>query len=144
MISRRSLLVALGEMLGVTALAVSGGWMARGAMPALDDRPAVFEVDRTEVDFGTVVEGPELTASFVIRNAGSRRLVLRERVACDCLAEGRQVETIPPRESVSVRGRLPTRGRSGPVRRELQFATSDPERPLVTLVLTADVRPGRD
>ena len=127
-------------MLGIAALVGAAGWLAGGALSSLGERPAVLELDRTRIDFGTVTGGPELSGTFIVRNAGARRLILRERGGCNCLGE-RRSEVIPPGQSVEVHGRLPTRGRFGPVRRELQFASSDPRRPVVTLVLQAVVEP---
>ena len=67
-----------------------------------EQRP-IAVLKRTEWDFGTVSAGPTLRAAFPVRNAGNRRLILREHSrSCDCVSAARPSIIVQPGESVEL------------------------------------------
>jgi hypothetical protein len=88
---------------------------------------------------GTVsVGGPAAAAAtFPVHNAGGSRLIVNPPACCGeppqpvIIAPGRSAELVVP---------LDLAGRRGAVHQRAQFATSDPNLPVLVLSATADVR----
>ena len=102
----------------------------------------VVTLDRTEHDFGRVPAGALLLAGFQVKNAGGKRLVVREQSrGCECVTGGRPEVIVPPGGSQDLTPGLDTKKLAGPLRTTIQYRTNDPNRPAITLVLLADVVP---
>jgi hypothetical protein len=115
-------------------------WVA-GATGHLPEN-AVVSIAEIERDFGTVDAGGELPASFRVTNSGGRRLILLEKSrSCGCLATGRPEILVQPGQSVDLEITLKTGRLRGPIRKAVYYYTNDPKRPLLTLTMTAEVRP---
>lgn len=91
-------------------------------------------------DFGRVAAGPSLQATFRVRNAGGRRLVLhRSESSCDCLAGVEAELLVEPGASRTITAQLRTEGASGAVSADLLLRTNDPERGTLRLSCRAYV-----
>lgn len=91
-------------------------------------------------DCGAVSAGTTVQATFSVRNAGSHRLILvGEQRSCECVAGRQPNVVVEPGQTAQLVVTLDTAGLLGPVRREIEYRTNDPERPLVRLTVLANV-----
>jgi Protein of unknown function (DUF1573) len=103
---------------------------------------AVVQLQRTRHDFGTVRQGPILETAFTLRNAGSRRLIVRQlKGSCECLSGAAKEIVLQPGEAASLKVQLDTQNATGPMAVELNYLTSDPACPTFKLVVSADIKP---
>ena len=106
-----------------------------------DSGHAVVQLDRTRHDFGTVRQGPTLETTFLLRNSGKQRLIVRKlNGSCDCLSGPVAEIVLPPGETEPLPVRLDTSMASGAAEMELTYRTSDPACPTFTLVVSADIK----
>jgi hypothetical protein len=134
-------------------------WIAAGGAPLLlmgglaaewresnaaGARP-VAVLEKTEHNFGSVPAGSVLHADFPVTNAGRRRLVL-----CDQSIRWKSPEyappeiIVPPGDCRNVTVRFRTENRATRLRKEICYGTNDPTRPIVTLVLSAELAPASE
>jgi hypothetical protein len=135
------LLLACIPTLFVLACLTSG---SRGASRVNAEPRVVLE--RTTWDFGRVPAGSKLLARFPVKNAGDRRLVLRQQVSsCECIAsEAQSTIILQPGRSTTLEAQIDTTKLQGACQLELTFKTSAPNLPTFQLKLLADVQPSRD
>ncbi len=130
-------------------------WRIGDFGPAALQTPAseapIAEVPETRHEFGTIGTGAEGTHEFLIRNAGSKPLVLtRGATSCSCTVsdfesteggeEGARKE-IPPAGSTRVRLKWRGKGAGGPFRQQATVFTNDPRRPEIAFVIEGTVVP---
>jgi hypothetical protein len=134
-----AILLAAGWVgLAIESLAVNLG-AARHVSGAAGE--PIVELGCMAHDFGVVTAGPTLEATFVLRNVGDARLIVRKLDgSCECLSGSEQI-VVQPGESRALTVRLDTAKAIGPMRMELHYFTSDPVRPAFTLVVSAEVKP---
>ncbi len=95
-------------------------------------------------DFGTVDQDPRLSVHFVVRNAGTRRLILNEKKnSCGCTSANESTIVIPPGSSRRIEAYLETRNYCGPVAVDVDYSTNDPRRPTLTYTLMANIEVSR-
>jgi hypothetical protein len=139
-IARRPRAIALIGLVGV-ALALSVDLLAAAVMHLGSERPAALAIWTTEHDFGTVTAGPVLDHVFEVRNTGDRRLVLQEvSASCSCGGASKAPLIIEAGATGLIRARLETAKIRGPMKIDVRYRSSDPERPSVTFSLLADVK----
>ncbi len=106
----------------------------------MDGPRAVLQ--RKEHDFGRVRAGALLLAGFRVENAGTKRLILREKArGCECVTVHQPEVIVPPGGSRTLAPGLDTKKLDGPLKTTVQYKTNDLKMPTVTLVLMADVIP---
>ncbi len=97
-------------------------------------------IENPDFNFGPVTIGDALTHSFVIKNAGSKPLVITDIVESCCCTLARLVERqIAPGASTSLEVRYRPNGITGPDRQTLTLRTNDPESSEVTISVAANV-----
>ncbi len=137
---QRAFSVALFGLFGL-AMASGVGILAASALQVNDSGDPVLVLDRTEFDFGCVPAGPELIASFQVRNAGGHRLILRKlKGSCECLGGDPAPIVIEPGASQTLTARLHTADLRGPMKLDLFYRSSDPAHAKFTLSVLADVK----
>lgn len=106
---------------------------------ALTGSPRV-EVGQTEIDLGVVEPGATIPATFALKNVGDAPLRI-EAVGsgCGCLVAEFDAE-IPPGGTGTIRAKLNTVARQGPIRKNLSVTTNDPRTRRLTLGVAAMVR----
>jgi hypothetical protein len=109
---------------------------------ANDSGHGVVQLENSRHDFGTVRKGQNLEATFPLRNSGSQRLLIRKLSAsCECLS-GPTVEAIlQPKETEPLTVHLDTTKATGHLESKLTYHTSDPDCPVLTLTVSADITP---
>jgi hypothetical protein len=107
-----------------------------------DTGHGIVQLENCRHDFGTVRKGPNLEATFPLRNSGSQRLLVRKlNASCECLS-GPTVEAIlQPGETEPLTVHLDTTKATGRLETKLTYHTSDPDCPVLTLTVSADITP---
>lgn len=113
----------------------------RNSTPSKDGEPRPVAIIRSgEWNCGQLAAGQTALARFEVENAGDRRLILRRlNGTCDCLSTPDSQVIIEPGQRRTLVARLDTAEASGTLEIELNYRTSDPERPLLTFLCHADV-----
>jgi hypothetical protein len=114
--------------------------LASNSFSSLQSGQPVVVLTNSQWDFGKVDAGGRLSAHFQVKNTGGRRLILNALSgSCDCLAPGKAEVVVPSGASRSLPVILNTERVRGPMRMTLRFATNDPQRPKIQLVVLADI-----
>ncbi|MBN1906180.1 MAG: DUF1573 domain-containing protein [Deltaproteobacteria bacterium] len=126
----------------LSALLVSGS--AGAEMPqkkmAQSLRP-IMAIEQTYIDMGKVKEGDTLTASFPIKNNGAGKLVIEKiKSGCKCTSV-EYLPELPAGETANIKFKIDTINIHGKVKFKSVIYSNDPERPAVTLIVLADIRP---
>ncbi len=128
---------------------VVAGWLA-GGVGALHfshlnvdtslRQPSIC-VDRPAWDAGNIESGQQIEARFVLTNTGGRRLILHEAThSCRCVVSSQSGLIIQPGNMATIIAHVDTRDASGSMQFELNYRTNDPQRPLLTFFILAQVR----
>lgn len=125
-----ALLVFTALLVGVAGLRSAHRWQNPW-------RP-VLETDATEHSFGIVPPGETLRKTFLVRNQGTKRVVLNERACCGFPAQPPVI--IAPGETRPIPLTLETAGRYGRLEHRLEFSSSDRAQPKLTFAVWAWVR----
>jgi hypothetical protein len=139
-------IVVAAVSLGVAV--VGGGAPARAASAQESGAPSTgsdaatmrprLEVDQLELDGGEVEPGKIVNFAFPVRNTGQVPLAIEKvKASCGCIALGDFDRSIPPGGVGTVRAAIKTAGLRGQVTKHLTVTSNDPERPTVTLTMTA-------
>ena len=127
--SRRSLIFA-------TLLCLAGCFASRPGMPLTIPADGVL-VEQ----FGQVHAGDTVKRTFVLVNEDSQPLGLElEASSCDCLVSP-TTGVITAGQTLAVEMRADTRTLQGPVKMVAAFATTEPDRPTLQLILAGEVVP---
>ncbi len=101
---------------------------------------ALLSLCPTTRDFGSTTIREKLNASFPIRNAGTRRLVLNAMdLNCGCSQPGQRTILVAIGETIHIDVPLDTRFTSGSVENSVSFTTNDPAHPHFELKVRAFV-----
>jgi len=96
--------------------------------------PPVIKVESSRFDFGKVTTGSKVSHDFIIRNEGTRDLVIRStKASCGCTAIKPEKSVLAPGESSKVGIVFDTRGRTGKQHKTVTVITNDPSNHTVTL-----------
>ena len=95
-------------------------------------------VDQAVWSFGSVTNLTDVTHAFTLRNVGNTDVEIQKVVSgCDaCLRAVIDKDRLLPHESALLNCRLDLRSISGPVTRTVSIYSNDPERPVLSLVLS--------
>lgn len=101
-----------------------------------------FVVPRMEVEIGDLLAGETAEAEFVIENTGTEPLQLTHvGTSCGCTTTN-YPKTLAPGEKGTIKAQLTSNALwSGRVQKEITVKSNDPETPLLTLHLIAQMRP---
>ncbi len=98
----------------------------------------VFE--RSEHDFGKLVQGQAVEASFVFHNKGTSDLqIWKIESSCGCTAATVGQTRIPPGGKDAVKVRFDTTNKRGKLEKPIVVRSNDPKNPKVTLILKSVV-----
>lgn len=91
-------------------------------------------------DFGVVVKGDKVRATFEVRNTGKAPLEITQvRPTCGCTVADFD-RTIPPGGKGKIVAEVDTTDFNGPISKAVLVYTNDPANPTLTLVVKADVQ----
>jgi Protein of unknown function (DUF1573) len=117
----------------------SGGVLAVWGWRMTPSGPACVVVDKDGYNWGRVKPGSKVETTFLIRNSGAERLILREPgVTCGCTKPTLPVRELAPGESTAMLVSFQVPVDHGPVSHVITIPTSDPQRPTVELILSAN------
>lgn len=99
-----------------------------------------FALENSGYSFGNVVQGDSLSHSFVIKNQGSKPLIITDVVeSCSCTLAKLADRQIAPGSSTVLEVRYRPNGITGPDRQILTLRTNDPENSEVIITIAANV-----
>jgi hypothetical protein len=114
-------------------------WAARWSNAA-HPPAAQVQIAGSSRDLGRILCGSEHTVAFLIRNAGTRRLVINEiESACGCASAVGRTIIVPPGDSVDVSVTLRASQVPGPIERVANFTTNAPGTSRFQLAVRAQV-----
>lgn len=100
-----------------------------------------INVEKNQLDLGTVYNGSTKIANVVIKNTGNESLkILGIRTSCGCTKAKEPKEFLKPGESDILQVGFDATGFRGPVVKYVNIDSNDPQNPSLSLSLTADVR----
>lgn len=99
----------------------------------------ILEFDKTEYDFGTVVEGEKVNGSFIITNKGKVDLIISNvQPSCGCTTPEFTKDPIKPGQTGEIKFGFDSNGRVG-VQRKSITVTSNAEKVTETIYLKGTV-----
>jgi hypothetical protein len=114
--------------------------VASPAQDLTEGAPKVVVPEKIK-DFGTVPQGETVKTDFVLRNQGTKTLVVKAvRPTCGCTVADFDTEIQSGREG-KVRVKLDTTGFSGPISKSILIITNDPQLPTMSVIVKARVQP---
>ena len=101
---------------------------------------AQIQFEKTEHDFGDVVEGPDAVYTFPFKNVGAKPTSLMSvKASCGCTAVEPTEKILKPGQSTEIVARFDSRGRTGVQHKTITVETNDPLNPRQILHLKANV-----
>lgn len=101
----------------------------------------VLELPEKEFDFGTINEGVEVRHTFVLRNAGGKRLEIKAAFStCGCTVPHIKHREIVPGQAGELEVVLDTSMKQGAVNKPVEIRSNDPQNPVQTIHIKANVR----
>jgi Protein of unknown function (DUF1573) len=98
-------------------------------------------IDDLEKDLGHVSVGERISVEFALSNAGDRRLILQNvESSCECVS-GEPSIVVASGKSKALKVKFRAQEATGQMQIETSYSTNDPERPLLTLTVLANVVP---
>jgi hypothetical protein len=102
----------------------------------------VFKLEKTSVDFGTMLQNTEKEVIFPFTNTGKRDLVINYvRSSCGCTAVQQGDKVVKPGESSSIKAVFSGGTYNGKQSKSIYVYTNDPKNSEVVLMLTGEVTP---
>jgi hypothetical protein len=126
--------LALAAALGGTALSAD----APPAAPSPAAAPRIV-VEPGSFDFGSVKAGKQVQKEFLIRNHGSRDLVLDVVSDCNCTGALPDSKTVKPGGSTPLRVTFTATDMTGRVQKSVIVRSNDPARPSVEVKIEATI-----
>lgn len=101
----------------------------------------IINFDDENHDYGRVMYGDKVTHEFTVTNTGDETLIIdKVESTCGCTNVIKGASEIPPQEKTHVITSFDTTGLSAGKKQKKVFVHSnDPKRPMVTLIVAADV-----
>lgn len=111
-------------------------WVAAADEPPAAPLAPKIVCDEPSYDFGERDNNGFVEHNYVVRNAGTLSLEIREvRASCGCTAVKPSVDVVPPGGEAQVQARFDLRGRTGYQQKAIFVTSNDPETPTLTLTL---------
>lgn len=106
---------------------------ADGKGKTTPENAPVFKFDKTEFDFGKVVQGEKLEYSYKFTNAGKSDLLISQASgSCGCTVAEFPQEPIKPGASDAIKITLNTEGKKGPLHKTVKiFANTYPAETII-------------
>jgi len=102
---------------------------------------AQIQFEKTEHDFGDVVEGPDAVYTFPFKNVGAKPTRLTSvKASCGCTTPRWTQDEIAPGGTGEVQAAYSTRGRPGPFHKTITVQYDGSEQPIV-LTIKGNVKP---
>ncbi|HRZ76162.1 MAG TPA: DUF1573 domain-containing protein [Bacteroidales bacterium] len=90
--------------------------------------PPKLEILGDRYNFGTVKEGVKVSHEYVVKNSGTRELIIRStRASCGCTAIKPDKTVLLPGEESKIAVELDTQGRKGIQHKTVTIITNDPK-----------------
>lgn len=100
-----------------------------------------LEFDLMEFDFGGASEGDELAGKFAFRNTGNAVLNIdTPETSCGCTVASVKPTSVKPGESGEIDFKLDLTNVRGSVKKTISVPSNDPEQPMVTLIISGEVK----
>lgn len=99
--------------------------------------PSIY-IASDRIDLGDVEPSQEKTATFIVENHGSLRLVMNEK-KCECGEQRRPALLIPPGKAEQIIVPVDTGFERGVVEKMLVFTTNDRKHPEISLTVRAKI-----
>ena len=109
--------------------------------PAVDPDAGKFKFEEETHDFGTVEEGPNAEYDFEFKNVGKKPIVISEaHGSCGCTVPKWPTEPILPKHKAVIHVSYTTKGRQGPISKEVTINSNAQQQPMV-LHIRGNVKP---
>ena len=93
-------------------------------------------------DFGEAEDTASISCSFIVENNGAKPLrILSARPDCDCITITLKKDAVAPAGRASIGVVMDLEGFSGPVKREIELLTDDPQSQKIIFVISGIVKP---
>ncbi len=100
-------------------------------------------VDKTNKSFGRVIQGDTPSVEFALYNTTSKPVaIIGVSSSCTCVVVEDLPLTIPPSSNVSLRAKILTEGKSGPITGALKAYTDYNDQPIIELNVRGNVDEG--
>lgn len=124
----------------VLALALLGVLCASLSFARSGD-PAHLRIDPPQWDFGKISSSQIVRHTFLLWNTGASTLYIRDlTVTCGCTVVDVSTRSIDPGKSASLTVRIEPDAKEGLVEKSVTIATNDPDGPLRTVTVRAQVQ----
>lgn len=125
----------------VLLLCLSAGALSVLAFGKMKSAPQI-RAKSSVFDFGTISGGQDLVHGFIIENTGDRPLIIhRVERTCGCIKESSIPHAINPQQSVTLKVEMETPEYDKKITEAVRLFTNDPEKPVLELVVTGQVKP---
>ncbi len=112
-----------------------------GAVLAISLLWAQVQFEKTEHDFGEILEGPDAVYTFKFQNKGSKPIKLTSvKASCGCTTPRWTQDEIAPGSTGEVQAAYQTRGRPGPFHKTITVQTSDTAIMPIVLTIKGNVK----
>ncbi|MCC6285176.1 MAG: DUF1573 domain-containing protein [Phycisphaerales bacterium] len=126
--------------LGLVAMPAGAGAPMRGMQAG-----PKFSVERTEHDFGKILDEANVHTTFKFTNSGDATLVISQvKGSCSCTVPALEKTEYAPGESGEISVTFDPRNRRGVQQRTVTVLSNDPVSPSFNMNITANVRPAID
>jgi len=113
---------------------------AEEAKPAGASQGARISIEPASFDFGKALPNKTLTKEFVIKNFGTRDLIIEKvSTTCGCTVAEGYSKLVKPGETTTLRVKLETRNSSGRLERKVAVKSNDPEKAVAEVTVVATV-----
>ncbi len=130
-----------GESVAVKSHAVSTESVGTKPHAVSNDATGRIGFDKEKVDLGKVEAAAQVPCFFTIYNGGNAVLHVTEaKSECGCTATRFKGATLKPGAKVKLDILVDTTMKQGPVTKDMVVYSDDPERPIVRLYITMDVK----
>ncbi len=124
----------------IVAFSLLSSCMYTAVLALEPDRPTL-ELPEQEYDFGTINEGVEVRHTFPMHNSGRKRLEIKTAFStCGCTVPHIKQREISPGQTGELEVMLDTSMKQGNVTKPIEIRSNDPENPVVTIYIKANVR----
>lgn len=111
-------------------------------LPAMSLAAPIIYSPESTFDFGTILQGQDVTHIFTVENRGTNPLLLGDiRTTCGCTAATTSNKNLLPGGNATIKVVFDSKDASGRTSKEVVIANNDPTAPSYSLRLTGTVSP---
>lgn len=101
----------------------------------------VAAFNQNSFDFGDINQGDEVECTFTLKNEGKRDLIIRNvKTSCGCTAVTPEKKVISQNESVPLKVKFSSAGKSGRQNKSITVITNDPKNPTTILRVSSNIK----